>query len=149
VTGAPGQVRVALLPTGDDGPDDVTIVLNQAVRWDIRLPAGAGEQHLDLAHGRITRLDLGGAGLVTASLPHPQGTVPVTFTDGTGAVRIVTPRHVPVRVRFRRSAGQISVPWTSASGPPADGILAPLGWSSTANRYTIDARADIGTLTLR
>src|SRR5688572_3819041 len=58
VTGTQGRVRIVLRPTGADGPDTVTILLNRAVRWDIRLPAGAGEQRLDLAAGRVTRIDL-------------------------------------------------------------------------------------------
>jgi hypothetical protein len=149
VTGAPGQVRLTLLPTGDDGPDDVTIVLNQAVRWDLRLPAGAGEQHLDLSHGRITRLELGAAGLVTANLPRPHGTVPVTFAEATGTVRIATPPGTAVRLRLRKGAGRVSVPWTATAGAPRTGILASLGWPSTADRYTIDARATVETLTLR
>jgi hypothetical protein len=145
VTDAAGRVRVTFRPTSADGPDDVTIVLNQAVRWDLRLRAGAGEQHLDLGHGRITRLDLGGAGLVTASLPRPYGTVPITLTDATGSVRITTPRDTAVRVSLRHGAGQISVPWTSAPGP----LMASPGWPTAADRYAIEARSDVGTLALR
>lgn len=145
VSGPAGHIHVALRPTGGGGPDDVTIVLNQAVRWDLRLRAGAGEQHLDLGHGRITRLDVGGAGLVTASLPRPHGTVPVTLTDATGSVRITTPRDTAVRVRLRHGADRVTVPWTSAPGP----LLASPGWPAATDRYAIEARADVGSLTLR
>ncbi|HET6533905.1 MAG TPA: hypothetical protein VFH03_25250, partial [Actinoplanes sp.] len=63
VTGPTGRIRVGLQSTGEDGPDIVTILLNRSVRWDIRLPAGAGEQRLYLAEGSVTRLDLGSSGL--------------------------------------------------------------------------------------
>jgi hypothetical protein len=145
VTGAAGQVHLRLLPTGDDGPDEVTIVLNQAVRWDIRLPAGAGEQDLDLSRGRITRLDLGAAGLVTATLPRPDGTVPITFTDATGSIFIVTAGDTAVQIRLRRGADRVSLPWTSRPGR----LLTSPGWSTTPDRYAIDTRASVATLTVR
>lgn len=121
VTGRGGRISAALLPTGADGPDEVRIVLNREVRWDIRLPAGAGEQQLDLARGRITRLDLGASGLIELRLPYPTGTVPVTFLDDVGTVSVTAPvgfrLHPPVRpsardryaVRARSAVGSLVV----------------------------------------
>jgi hypothetical protein len=149
VTGSPRRVRVGLRPTGADGPDDVTIVLNRAVRWDIRLPAGAGEQHLDLARGRIARLELGAAGLIDLRLPRPAGTVPVTLTDGAGSVEIAAPRPTPVRIHLRDGAGPVTTPWASSNGTPRGAVLTPPGWAASPDRYAVDARAEVGALTLR
>jgi hypothetical protein len=149
VTGPAGFVRLGLRPTGADGADNVTIVLNRAVRWDIRLPAGAGEQHLDLAQGRIARLELGAAGLIDLRLPHPAGTVPVTLTDGAGSVEIAAPPATPVRVRLRGGAGTVSTSSASSAGPPRGAVLTPPGWTASSDRYTVDARASLGALTLR
>ena len=148
VTGQFGWVRVGLRPTGADGPDNVTIELNRVVRWDIRLPAGAGEQHLDLDGGRIARLELGAAGLVDVRLPRPAGTVPVTLTDGAGTVEITAPRATPVRVRFRGGAGPVSTGWTANDGNPPGTVLTSPGWTAAPNRYAVDARANIGALTV-
>ena len=149
VTGSAGRVRVGLRPTGTDGPDNVTIVLNRAVRWDIRLPAGAGEQHLDLARGRIVRLELGAAGLIDLRLPRPAGTVPVTLTDGAGSVEITAPRETPVRVLLRGGVGTVTAPWASSNDTPRGAVLTPPGWQASSDRYAVDARAELGTLALR
>jgi hypothetical protein len=149
VTGQVGRVRVGLRPTGADGPDNVTIELNRVVRWDIRLPAGAGEEHLDLDGGRIARLELGAAGLVDVRLPHPTGTVPVTLTDGAGTVEITTPRATPVRVRLRGGGGPASTGWTANDGNPPGTVITSPGWTVAPNRYAVDARSDIGALTIR
>ncbi|MFI5937220.1 hypothetical protein [Actinoplanes sp. NPDC051494] len=79
VTDVAGTVRLDLGATGESGPDSVRILLNRKVRWDLRLPAGAGEQHLDLAAGHLRRLDIGsGAGLIRLRLPGLATIPPVT-----------------------------------------------------------------------
>jgi hypothetical protein len=98
VTGPPGRVRVALRPNGDPGADALTIVLNRSVRWDIRLPAGGGELHLDLRRGRVTRVDLGACGLADLALPRSHGVVPITLTDAVGSLRVAAPEGTPVRL---------------------------------------------------
>jgi hypothetical protein len=149
VTGPAGRVRVGLRPTGADGPDTVTILLSRVVRWDIRLPAGAGEQRIDLAGGRLARLQLGGAGLVDLRLPRPSGTVPVTLADSAGSVAIATPPATAVRVRLRGGAGAVVTPWSSGDGALPRGVLTAPRWGSAADRYAVDARAALGSLTLR
>jgi len=120
-----GLVRTTLVPTGDDGPNEVRIVLNRAVRWDIRLPAGAGEQQLDLARGHVTRLDVGPSGLVEMRLSEPRGSVPLTLTGGVGTLIIRVPRGVTLRLALNKDA------------PPAP------------DRYVLHARSSVGGLTVR
>jgi hypothetical protein len=122
VTGPDGRVDVGLRPDGDQGPDAVAIVLNRAVRWDIRLPAGAGEARLDLRRGRLARVEVGASGLAVLNLPQPRGVVPITLTDAVGSVRVAAPEGTAVR-RVR--------------GPDAE-----------KDRYVIIARAGVGDLTL-
>jgi hypothetical protein len=149
VTGTPGRVRIVLRPTGADGPDSVTILLNRAVRWDLRLPAGAGEQRLDLSGGRVTRIDLGASGLVDLRLPDPTGTVPVTFTGGVGSVAMAGPPAVPMRIHLREGAGAVVTPWTANNGTPAGAVLLSPGWPTAPDRYAVHARGGLGTLTVR
>jgi len=149
VTGGDGRVRVRLSPTGDDGPDTVTILLNRAVRWDIRLPAGAGEQRLFLAEGSVARLDLGSSGLLDVQLPRPVGTVPVTLRGGVGSVSVVAPRDAPVRFRLLGGAGSVDTPWTAGNGALVGAVLADPRWPAVADRYAVYARAGVGSLTLR
>lgn len=149
VTGAPGRVRLGLRPTGADGPDTVEILLNRAVRWDIRLPAGAGEQHLDLAAGRLRRLELGsGTGLVSMRLPPPRGTVPIALAGGVGEVAVAVPADTPLRFRLRGGAALVAVPWTGRTRARAGAIVAPAGWDTATNRYAVNVATEVGSVTL-
>jgi hypothetical protein len=148
VTGPSGRVRLRLRPTGDEGPDTVRIVLNRAVRWDIGLPAGAGEQRLDLSAGRVERVDLGASGLIDLQLPEPDGTVPLVLRGGAGAVTMTGP-PVPMRISLRRGAGSVVTRWTSNNGTPAGAILTDPAWPRAADRYSISAWGGLGSLTVR
>lgn len=149
VTGTPGRVRLDLRPTGGDGPDTVQILLNRAVRWDIRLPAGAGEQHLDLSAGRLSRLELGsGTGLVSMRLPPPRGTVPITVAGGVGEVAVALPSGTPLRLHLRGGAALVAVPWTDRIQATSGTILAPSNWRRASNRYHLAITTEVGTVTV-
>ncbi|PRY27615.1 hypothetical protein [Pseudosporangium ferrugineum] len=149
VSGAPGRVRVGLVPTGADGPDTVEILLNRGVRWDIRLPAGAGEQHLDLAAGRIRRLELGsGTGLVSLRLPAPTGSVPVDLTGAVGELAVAVPAATAVRLRLRGGAGMVAVPWAGRSPAAPGAVVAPAGSGTATDRYLLDVDSEVGTVTV-
>ncbi|MFI7544206.1 hypothetical protein [Actinoplanes sp. NPDC049599] len=149
ITGAPGRVSLGLRPTGADGPDTVEILLNRAVRWDIRLPAGAGEQHLDLAAGRLDRLELGsGTGLVSMRLPPPRGTVPIIVAGGVGEVAVALPPGTPLRLHLRGGADLVAVPWTGRSRADAGTLLAPAGWGRAPNRYAVLVASPVGSVTV-
>ncbi|AGZ44531.1 hypothetical protein AFR_31355 [Actinoplanes friuliensis DSM 7358] len=149
VTGTQGRVRLGLRPTGGDGPDTVEILLNRAVRWDIRLPAGAGEQHLDLADGRIRRLELGsGTGLVSMRLPPPRGTVGIKLAGGVGEIAVAMPPQTALRFHLRGGADLVAVPWAGRERATAGAMIAPAGWSAARNRYAVDVEAEVGTVTV-
>jgi len=149
VTGPPGRVRLDLRPTGGDGPDTVRILLNRAVRWDIRLPAGAGEQHLELSAGRLSRLELGsGTGLVSLRLPPPRGTVPITVAGGVGEVSVALPRGTPLRLHLRGGATLVAVPWAARLQATTGMIVAPGTWRKALNRYTLTVTTQVGTVTI-
>ena len=148
VSGRPGRVRAGLRPAPGDGPDEVRIVLNRTVRWDIRLPAGAGEQQLNLTGGRISRVDLGAAGLAELRLPTPTGTVPISFSHGVGSVVLVTPQDIPVRIQLDGGAGPVDTPWAVQPGAAPGTVLAAPAWRTTADRYAVHARSALESLTL-
>ena len=147
VTAADGRVAAALLPTGSDGPDEVRVLLNRDVRWDIRLPAGGGEQQLDLRRGRVTRVELGASGLAELRLPVPAGTVPVTLAGSMGSV--VLSAAAPVRVELDEGAGVATAPWASISAAGPGAVLRQPGWDSAAGRYAVRARSAVGNLAVR
>jgi hypothetical protein len=146
VTGGDGMVRLGLLPTGGAGPDTVTILLSRRVRWDIRLPSGAGEQRLDLADGKVARIDLGSSGLVDVTLPRPVGTVDVRLTGGVGDA--VFTGYGPMRFALGQGARAIRTPWVAANGSPPGSVVVQPGWIAAADRYAVHARAGIDRLTV-
>lgn len=146
VTGTAGMVRLALRPTGGSGPKTVLIQLSRRVRWDIRLPSGAGEQRLDLAGGRVTRIDLGSSGLVEVTLPRPVGTVDVRLTGGVGDA--VFTGYGPMRFSLREGARMIRTPWVAAGESPPGTILVQPGWAGTPDRYAVYARTGLDRLTV-
>jgi hypothetical protein len=150
VVSAEGRsVRVSLRRTGADGPHEVRIVLNKDVRWGIRLTAGAGEQQLDMARGKITRVELGASGLVEMRLPEPVGSVPVILRGPVGTLSVTTPAATPMRIRLDRGAASATTPWTMAESLPAGTILGPAIWPTARHRYALRARESIGFLTVR
>lgn len=146
-SGADGRIQARFRRTGDDGPDDVRIVLNRDVRWDIRLPAGAGEQQLDLSGGRVIRVDLGPSGLAEVRLPEPSGTVPVTFAQGVGSV-VMTVADAPVQLRLEAGAGTVVTPWAVRAAATAGEVLVEPGWPAARDRYAVLVRSGLGSLAL-
>ncbi|WP_157441320.1 hypothetical protein [Actinoplanes awajinensis] len=144
-----GRVVVRLRATGSDGLDEVHIVLNRAVRWDIRLPAGAGEQQLNLRGGRVSRVELGASGLAEVWLPDPDGTVPVMFRGGVGSAVLSTGTLAPFRVVLDEGAGAVVTPWAANNGAPVGAILREDGWRRAADRYAVRAVAGMGSVVLR
>jgi hypothetical protein len=149
VTARRGLYRIDLRPTTGTGPNIVRIVLNRRVRWDVRLPAGAGEQQLDLSAGRVSRIELGASGLVELNLPQPLGTVPVMFRRGAGTVELSTPPSTPVRLTLPEGAGAVTTPWVVNNGTPAGTTLTAPGWSAVTDRYTIRLSSGAGSITVR
>jgi hypothetical protein len=149
VAGVDGRLVVSLLPAGGDGPDEVRIVLNREVRWQIRLPAGAGEQQLDLRRGRVARVELGASGLVELRLPAPDTVVPVTLGGPVGSVAVTAERATPLRVRLDAGAGVAETPWSGGTYVPPGTVWQTAGWAAAPRSYAIWARSSVGTLTMR
>jgi hypothetical protein len=150
VTGDHGTVRLGLRVTGDDGPDTVDVLLNRTVRWQIRLAAGAGEQHLDLSAASPGAVDLGaGVGLVRVRLPRPRGTVAIRLTGTVGRAELFRPAGVPVRVRLGGGATALSMPGTARADAVPGSVWASPGWTTAPGRVHVDAREPVGTLVIR
>ncbi|SDT79367.1 hypothetical protein [Actinoplanes derwentensis] len=144
-----GRVAVRLKETGGDGLNEVRIELNRAVRWDIRLPAGAGEQQINLEDGRVRRISLGSAGLSRVWLPEPDGTVPVVFTGGVGTAVITVRSGAPFRVRFDAGAGSVDTPWTANNGTAAGTVLREPDFPWSHDRYRVRAEGGVGVLIIQ
>jgi hypothetical protein len=149
VVEAGGRLQLRLDETGQRGTSAVTVQLSDAVRWSIRLGAGASEESVDLRTGQLSALDIdGGASRVELWLPRPDGTVPVRMTAAASDLLIHAAASAPVRLRFERGAGSATID-RADRGPVAAGeVIEPPGWNSTADRYEVDVVGGVAAVTL-
>lgn len=142
-------VRVSLTDSGRKGAAHLVVEVNSRVRWQIRLDGGAKQATVAMNAGRLRGLDFGaGNSRIEASLPVPQGTVPVRMAGGASVFDLWLPRDVAARVRIAGGAGSVSIDGTTHSGIPGGTVYTPQGWDSATDRYLIDNTAGVSTLTL-
>jgi hypothetical protein len=140
-------VRVRLARSGRNGNSSVDVVLNERIRWDLRLSGGIRRGTVDLGSGRIAGVDLrGGATRLDLVLPPPDGTLPVRMTGGINRFTVRTADGVPVRVRTRRGAGQVVLNGRTDDGVAKGASFLSPDWSKSADRIDLDAVGGIGTL---
>jgi hypothetical protein len=149
VTEKAGNVSLALVRTGTDGPSTVHIVLSSRRRWSLTMTGGTRTSILDLSGAAVRRVDLaGGAHTVDLTLPEPDGTVPVRVSGGAGTVRIHTTGHVAVRVRVRRGAGSVAVDGRTDDGVRRGTTLTSPDFARRRDRIDVDMVAGVGDLSI-
>ncbi|WIM99206.1 hypothetical protein ACTOB_002850 [Actinoplanes oblitus] len=142
-------VRLRLRSDGSGGSAAVTIVLNAAVRWTLRLDGGVTHSRLDLTGADLAALDLnGGASRIDLSLPEPRGLVPVRMTGGVDQFRVTLPDTTPVRVRVESGAGQVTVGGTTHRGIAPGRSFTTRGWGTGDAGVDLQAVAGLSTLTV-
>jgi hypothetical protein len=140
-----GRVRLRL----DGDAQAVEIVLNAAVRWDLRFDGGAGSSTIDLSGGRVGGVALsGGADRIDLTLPRPDGTLGVRMSGGVSLFDLRTAERTPVRVRVGRGAGQVTLDGQNHSGVAAGQTFTPAGWAAAVDRVDVDAVAGMSALTV-
>lgn len=142
------EVKLGFVDSGRHGGGSaVDIQLNSAVRWQIRLLAGATEQVLDLTGGRIESVELaGGATRMDVTLPPPQGTTTVRMSGGVAQWAVHQIGDAPVRVRIGSGAASVTVDGTRHNGVSGGKVFAPPGWDSASDRVDLDAVAGMSAL---
>jgi hypothetical protein len=144
-----GVVTVSLADVPGSGPVEVDIVLNSRLDWAISVDAGASTERVDLTGARLRSLMFAaGSSSISAMLPMPLGDVPVTMQGGASQFLVQTPTGVPTQVSFSAGAGSATIGGVVRSGIAAGTVVASQGWSTAANRYTIDNTAGVSAFTL-
>lgn len=84
--------------------------LNQKLPWDLVFRGGASKVIANMQELQIRSFELrGGASQVTLQLPPPSGTVPVRITGGSSQLKLVRPRHTPMRVQVTGGVSHLSI----------------------------------------
>jgi hypothetical protein len=131
------------------GPSTVDIQLSDRVRWQVRFVAGASDEHVDLANGRVAGVEvLGGVSHLDIALPRPQGTVPVHMSGGADRFAVHAPSGVPVQARLDSGAGTVTVDGSTHTGLSAGTVVSTGDWERTQDRYDIEAAAGVSTFTV-
>lgn len=140
-----GRIRLAL-----DGGRAVDIVLNDRVRWDLRVAGGAELHRIDLTGSTLRSVELaGGSGRIELALPRPDGTLTVRMAGGVREFDVRTAGGaVPVRVRIGSGAGRVVVGGRSHDGVAAGASFTPESWDRAAGRIDLDAAAGLSALTV-
>jgi hypothetical protein len=140
-----GRVRLRL----DGDAQAVEVVLNAAVRWDLRFAGGAASSIIDLSGGRVGGVALtGGATRIDLTLPRPDGTLIVRMSGGVSLFDLRTAERTPVRVRVGRGAGQVTLDGRSHAGVAAGHTFTPAGWAAAVDKVDVDAAAGMSALTV-
>lgn len=147
VTDSGGQIQLRLNNVGGTGPAAVEVLLNAAVRWQLRLAGGGTEEHVDFRSGRLGGIELvGGASRIDIALPNPQGTLLVRLGAGAGSLSVNLRPGPPVQVKLTNGAGTLSVDDKSQTGLGAGTTVTPAGWQEATDRYDIEAVGGVSAL---
>jgi hypothetical protein len=139
-------VSVHLVQTGRPGPAAVTVLLDPAVRWQVRMSGGATGATFDLRGARLSGVDLlAGVTRIELRLPVPDRAVPVRMAGGATELTVHVPDGVATGVRVGGGAGTVVVDGVRRTGLAGGTTVT----SSTAtDRYDVDATAGVSTLVL-
>src|SRR4051812_39775318 len=142
-----GEIIAGVRDSGGTGPAVVNVVLDDSVRWQIRLAGGASDQAVDLTGGAGGDVDFSaGTARAAVALPAARGTQRVVLAGGAGEFSVRLAGDAPVRVRAGGGAGSVTIDGEAHSGIAAGSVWAPDTWSSASDRYDIDATSGVSTI---
>ena len=117
------------------------ITLNGSIPWAIEVSGAVGDVRADLSRVCVRSVSVdGGTARTSLNLSHPEGTVPVRL----GAVSLMVIRRpvgVPVRVRLRRGARQVTVDEQTVAERAGPTTLVSPGFDDATDR--IDISVDV------
>ena len=144
-----GEVLAGVRDGAGSGPAVVDVVLDDDVRWQIRLAGGASESTVDLTAGPGGDVDFSaGTSRASVALPAARGTQRVVLSGGAGEFIVRLGGDAPARVRAGGGAGSVTIDGQTHSGVSGGQVWAPDNWSSAANRYDIDATSGVSSISV-
>jgi hypothetical protein len=143
------SVVAGLRNTGQDGPALVTVVLNDDVRWRVRLTGGASDQAVDLTGGPGGDVEfVAGTSRAEVSLPAAPGTQRISLAGGASQLVVHLTGNAPVRLATKQGAGDVTVDGQSLSGVAGGSVFTAPGWDTAADRFDIDATSGVSAVTV-
>ena len=116
-----------------------TIGLTTAIPWTIDIVGGVNRIEADLRDVDVRRFELtGGSDRVQVEFGPPVGDVPVRIVGGARTIRLERPVGTPVRLRIQGGASAVGLDGTAHGKKGGDVAVESRGWSSAANRLSIE-----------
>ncbi len=139
-----------LRDTGKSGPANLTVVLSDDVRWQVRLAGGAKDESVDLTGGSGGDVDFSsGTERASVILPAAQGTQRVLLGGGAGLLAVRLTGQAPVRVFARGGAGSVTIDGTTRTGVAGGSSWLQDGWDGAAARFDIDATSGVAAMVVQ
>jgi hypothetical protein len=136
-----------LRDTGRTGPAVVSVVLDDDVRWLVRLTGGTGSASVDLTGGPGGDVEIvGGTSRAEVALPAAGGRQRVTMSGGAGTMLVRLGGDAPVRVAARNGAGSVTVDGQTHNGVAGGSMWTPDTWATAPDSYDVDAAAGVSSL---
>jgi hypothetical protein len=149
VTADHGEILAGVRDGAGTGPAVVNVVLDDDVRWQIRLAGGASDEAVDLTAGPGGDVDFSaGTSRASVALPAARGTQRVVLSGGAGEFTVRLGGDAPARVRAGGGAGSVTVDGQAHTGVSGGSVWAPDNWASAADRYDIDATSGVSTISV-
>jgi hypothetical protein len=149
VSQSQSAVTVRSKPGGDQtGPTGIEIALNRDVRWKLHLNGGSTREDLDTSDGQIQSLTLAaGAYRMDVTLGVPHGEVPVDITGGATDLAFHVPAGTSAALQVVGTVNKVTVDRNDEGR-----VVGPAGFTvgsgTASDRYQIDCRAGLNTLSL-
>jgi hypothetical protein len=144
-----GEILAGVRDGDGTGPAAVNVLLDDDVRWQIRLSGGASDSAVDLTAGPGGDVDFSaGTSRASVALPAARGTQRVVLSGGAGEFTVRLGGDAPVRVRAGGGAGSATIDGERHSGVSGGTEWTPDGWSSATDRYDVDATSGVSSISV-
>ncbi|NMO54248.1 hypothetical protein HH310_24070 [Actinoplanes sp. TBRC 11911] len=149
VTVRDGEILAGVRDGTGTGPAVVSVLLDDDVRWQIRLAGGSTDSSVDLSAGKGGDVDFSaGTSRASVALPAARGTQRVVVAGGASEVTVRLGGDAPVRVRAGGGAASVTIDGQNHSGVSGGSVWQPDDWAAATDRYDIDATSGVSTMSV-
>jgi len=125
------------------------VELNEQLAWQLVFRGGASKVVANMRELRLKSFELrGGASQVTLHLPVPLGTVPVRITGGSSHLKLLRPKHTPMRVQVTGGVSHLSIDKLELGAVGGTTRWESPDYEASADRYDIQITGGASQLAL-
>jgi hypothetical protein len=147
--GTAGPGEDALVDLSAPNASAVTVILSEAVSWQLNLDGGTTRTDADLRGGQVAGIEFNaGSSVINVALPQPHGTVPVQMAGGATEFLLSVPNGVPARVTAAGGASEVMLEGQDHTGVAGGSVFTTPGWAPGVTGFDINASAGASQITV-